>query len=81
MMLRTRLVVVDPRSLRVRLRWKIPAAATFAAPSTALLYGSDYWASSFRGDRVVRLGPAPGRAGSGVARQFSLRERRPTPRP
>jgi len=75
------IVIVDPRSQRVRLRWKIPATAAFAAASTALLYGSDYWASSFRGDRVVRLGPAPGRAGPGVATQLSSPERSPTRQP
>jgi hypothetical protein len=52
-------VVVDATSRRVRLRWIVPPTATFAAASTALLYGSDYWVSSFRGDRIVRLGEAP----------------------
>ena len=53
------IVVVDPRSREVRMRWAVPPTSTFAAASTALLYGADYWASSFRGDRVVRLGRAP----------------------
>lgn len=52
-------VVVDATSRRVGLRWLVPSTATFAAASTALLYGSDYWVSSFRGDRIVRLGEAP----------------------
>jgi hypothetical protein len=53
------IVIVDPRSREVRMRWVVPPTSTFAAASTALRYHSDYWASSFRGDRVVRLGRAP----------------------
>jgi hypothetical protein len=53
------IVIVDPRSREVRMRWAVPPTSTFAAASTALRYRSDYWASSFRGDRVVRLGRAP----------------------
>lgn len=53
------IVIVDPRSREVRMRWAVPPTSTFAAASTALLFRSDYWASSFRGNRVVRLGPAP----------------------
>ncbi|MGB6876230.1 MAG: hypothetical protein WBD87_09370 [Candidatus Acidiferrales bacterium] len=53
------IVEVDPRSRDVGLRWAVAPTSTFAAASTALSYGSDYWASSFRGNRVVRLGPAP----------------------
>jgi sugar lactone lactonase YvrE len=54
------IVVVDPRTRRVRSHWTIAPTSTFGAASTALLYGHDYWVSSFRGDRIVRLGPAPG---------------------
>jgi hypothetical protein len=36
------------------------ATSTFGAASTALLYGKDYWMSSFRGDRIIRLNPTPG---------------------
>lgn len=53
------IVIVDPRSREARMRWVVPPTSTFAAASTALRYGFDYWASSFRGDRVVRLGRAP----------------------
>ncbi|HEY6515364.1 MAG TPA: hypothetical protein VIY50_04425 [Steroidobacteraceae bacterium] len=53
------IVIVDPRSREVTMHWAVPPTSTFAAASTALLYRSDYWASSFRGDRVVRLGRAP----------------------
>ncbi|HZT02893.1 MAG TPA: hypothetical protein VFA39_11565 [Steroidobacteraceae bacterium] len=53
------IAIVDPRLSAVRLRWAVTPTSTFAAASTALLYGADYWASSFRGDRIVRLGPAP----------------------
>jgi hypothetical protein len=54
------IVVVDPRTREVRSHWTVSPTSTFGAASTALLYGHDYWASSFRGDRIVRLGPAPG---------------------
>lgn len=53
------IVMVDPRSRAVWFRWAVASTPTFAAASTALLYGPDHWASSFRGDRLVRLGPAP----------------------
>lgn len=53
------IVMVDPRLHAVRFRWAVASTSTFAAASTALLYGPDYWASSFRGDRIVRLGPVP----------------------
>jgi hypothetical protein len=58
------IVTVDPRLHAVRLRWAVASTPTFAAASTALLYGSDYWVSSFRGDRIARLGPAPSHVGS-----------------
>jgi len=54
------IVTVDPRVRAVRSRWSVAPTSTFAAASTALQYGPDYWASSFRGDRIVRLGPTPG---------------------
>lgn len=54
------IAVVDPKSHQVRLQWSVAPTASFGAASTALLYGHDYWVSSFRGDRIVRLGPAPG---------------------
>lgn len=53
------IVIVDPRSREVRMRRVVPPTSTFAAASTALRYRSDYWASSFRGDRVVDFGRAP----------------------
>lgn len=55
------IVVVDPRAREVRAHWTVAPTPAFGAASTALLYGQDYWASSFRGDRIVRLGPAPDR--------------------
>jgi hypothetical protein len=54
------IVVVDPRTREVRSHWTVAPTSTFGAASTALLHGQDYWVSSFRGDRIVRLGPAPG---------------------
>jgi len=53
------IVIVDPRSRQVVWRRAVPPTATFAAASTALRYGSNYWLSSYRGDRVVCVGPAP----------------------
>ena len=50
------IVTVDPRAREVRSHWAVAPTSTFAAASTALLYGPDYWASSFRGDRIIRLG-------------------------
>jgi hypothetical protein len=55
------IVVVDPRTREVREHWAVAPASAFGAASAVLLYGHDYWASSFRGDRIVRLGPAPDR--------------------
>jgi hypothetical protein len=54
------IAVVDPRSREVRSHWALAPTATFAAASTALLYGNDYWVSSFRGDRIVRVVPQSG---------------------
>jgi hypothetical protein len=54
------IAVVDPRSRHIVLQWTVAPTAGFAAASTALLFGHDYWVSSFRGDRIVRLGPSPG---------------------
>lgn len=53
------IVVLDPSTRKIRRRWIVAPTPAFAAASTALLYGSDYWLSSYRGDRVVRIGPAP----------------------
>ncbi len=53
------IAVVDPATREVKLHWTVAPSATFGAASTALLYDRDYWASSFRGDRIVRLGPEP----------------------
>ena len=55
------IAVVDPKTRQVRLQWTVTPTAHFGAASTALLYGHDYWVSSFRGDRIVRLGPSPGK--------------------
>src|ERR1700730_2898220 len=52
------IVVVDPGTREVRSHWSVAPTRTFGAASTALLYGPDYWASSFRGDRIVRVGAA-----------------------
>jgi hypothetical protein len=54
------IAVVDPGSRHVVLQWTVAPTAGFTAASTALLYGHDYWVSSFRGDRIVRLGRSPG---------------------
>jgi hypothetical protein len=53
------IAVVDPKLRRVQACWPIAASGTFGAAATALQYGRDYWLSSFRGDRIVRVGPAP----------------------
>jgi hypothetical protein len=37
----------------------VAPTSTFGAASTALLYGKDYWMSSFRGDRIIRLNATP----------------------
>jgi hypothetical protein len=55
------IVVVDPKSQMVRSHRTVAPTSTFGAASTALLYGKDYWMSSFRGDRIIRLNPTPGR--------------------
>jgi hypothetical protein len=47
--------IFDPHLAKVQLRGYVPPTSTFAAASTALLYGTHYWASSFRGDRITRL--------------------------
>ena len=53
------IVTVDLNAHRVRSSWSVAPTSSFGAASTALLYGRDYWVSSFRGDRIVRLGPGP----------------------
>jgi hypothetical protein len=55
------IVLVDPQTRRVRFRWFLAATSRFSAASTALRYGSEYWASSFRGDCIVEVAPAPRR--------------------
>ena len=56
------IVTVDLNARRVRSSWAVAPTSSFGAASMALLYGRDYWVSSFRGDRIVRLGPGPGAA-------------------
>lgn len=53
------IVVVDPKSQMVQSHLTVAPTSTFGAASTALLYGKDYWMSSFRGDRIIRLNAAP----------------------
>jgi hypothetical protein len=53
------IAIVDPKLRRVEAHWTVAATASFGAAATALLYGQDYWLSSFRGDRIARVGPAP----------------------
>ncbi|HEY3786283.1 MAG TPA: hypothetical protein VGL55_13450 [Steroidobacteraceae bacterium] len=55
----SRISVVDPAARKVVRTWAVPSTSSFGAASTALRDGADYWVSSFRGDRIVRLGPAP----------------------
>jgi hypothetical protein len=55
------IVVVDPKAQTVRSHWSVAPTSTFGAASTALMYGKDYWLSSFRGDRIMRLSPTPAR--------------------
>jgi hypothetical protein len=54
------IVVVDPKAQMVRSHWSVAPTTTFGAASTALMYGKDYWISSFRGDRIMRLSPTAG---------------------
>ena len=49
------IVVVDPKGQRVQSHVTVAPTSTFGAASTALLYGKDYWMSSYRGDRIVRV--------------------------
>ncbi|HEY2527252.1 MAG TPA: hypothetical protein VGJ20_04760 [Xanthobacteraceae bacterium] len=51
------IVVVDPKRRLVRAHRTIASSPDFGAASTALLYGKDYWLSSFRGNRIVRVEP------------------------
>jgi hypothetical protein len=53
------IVVVDPKAQTVQSQLTVAPTATFGAASTALLYGKDYWMSSFRGDRIIRLNATP----------------------
>lgn len=48
-------LILDPRTLKVRARVVAPATADFGAASVAVAYEDGYWASSFQGDRIVRL--------------------------
>lgn len=43
----SKIVVVDPKEHMVRSHWTIASTSTFGAASTAVLYGKDYWVSSF----------------------------------
>lgn len=49
-------VIVDPQSGGVFPQAIAQPTSYFAAASTALLYAHDFWASSFRGDRLELLG-------------------------
>lgn len=49
-------VIVDPRNGAVFPQAIVQPTPDFAAASTALLYAHDFWASSFRGDRLELLG-------------------------
>jgi hypothetical protein len=51
------IVIVDPKARKVRSHRVVASTSAFAAASTALQYGTDFWLSSFRGDRIIRLGP------------------------
>src|SRR6185437_5208689 len=55
----SRIVIVDPATRKLLRSWSVAPTSTFGAASTALLDGADYWVSSFRGDRIVRIGAAP----------------------
>ena len=46
---------LDPKGRMVQSHLTVAPTSTFGAASTALLYGKDYWMSSFRGDRIIRL--------------------------
>jgi hypothetical protein len=54
------IALVDPKHRRLLAHWPIAASESFGAAATALQYGRDFWLSSFRGDRIVRVGPQPG---------------------
>jgi hypothetical protein len=54
------IVVVDPKSQVVRSQRTVAPTSAFGAASTALLYGKDYWVSSFRGDRIMRVNSTTG---------------------
>lgn len=49
------IVVVDPKRQTVLSRREVAPTPTFGAAATALQYGKDFWLSSFRGDRIVRV--------------------------
>jgi hypothetical protein len=54
------IVVVDPRAQMVKSQLSIAPTSTFGAASTALSYGKDFWISSFRGDRIMRVNSTAG---------------------
>ena len=53
------IVIVDPKRGSVVSRQSVAATATFGAAATALQDGKDFWLSSFRGDRIVRVESKP----------------------
>lgn len=55
----SRITVVDPATRKVIRTRSLEPTSTFGAASAALLDGTDYWVSSFRGDRIVRVRSAP----------------------
>ena len=46
---------VSPKGRMVQSHLTVAPTSTFGAASTALLYEKDYWMSSFRGERIIRL--------------------------
>jgi len=53
------IVIVDPKRRSVTSRQSVAPTAAFGAAATALQYGKDFWLSSFRGDRVMRVTSKP----------------------
>jgi sugar lactone lactonase YvrE len=49
------IVVVDPKQGSVLSQQIVAPTRNFGAAATALKYGKDFWLSSFRGDRIVRV--------------------------